>query len=157
MTVAVIDIPVEIRVHRDGMPGDLEDFVIKTDRSSALTIVTYREPARVPKVIYSDIAGNQHGDGIPTEWAYQEASHNASLAARDAASETAARAALAELIASLGRLVYPVTVTIGDAAGETWDCRPGSVIPAGDREYADLRYHDPTWNVVIPCFPLRSA
>lgn len=145
-----VDIPVEISIENTPLP-----YLIRSDRSTALTLTAFTEPAAKPRIRYAPDASDRHGS-VALSWAWEQTYLNFSVAARDAASESAARAALGTLTALLGRLRFTATTRVGTAPAETWRCDPGSLSASSGRSYADLRHHDPEWTVQIPCHPLRS-
>lgn len=124
------------------------------DPTRALSVSNYQEPAMQARVTYAP-TGDEHGD-MALGWSYQQALLSFSVFAEED-SEADARAAIAELVAALGRLGYETTVTTNDADAETWTCDPGSVVPAGDRTAADMRNFTNEWVVTIPVYPIRSV
>lgn len=147
-------VPFRITINRADM--DLPALVLRNDRTTPLTLTRYREPSMVPRITSAPRSAWIPGD-IPLAWTWQESQLLFGVAARDATSEAAARAAIADLTAAVARLSYQVTVTPVDANPETWVCRAGSVEPAADRDYADLAHHDPEWIVSMPCNPIRGV
>lgn len=153
--MSVGDIPWQISFDRTGMDPD-EPLVIKNDGTTPLTLVAYREPAIQTRVRNAPTADDTHGEQ-DLAWSYQDTLMLFSVAARDAPSEAFARAAIAELVAAISRLAYPVAVTPNDAPVETWRGKqPITVSPGDARLYHDLRDHDPVWNVSCTCYPVRS-
>lgn len=145
------DIPVQVSIDRTLLT--LSPLVIKSDRTTSLTLVGYREPARQKRMNYSPGSDYLHGETL-LSWAYQQALLVMRVAAQGAATEQDARDAVAELETALEQFHFDVAVTVNDASAVTWRCDPGSVVPADDRQYVDLRDHDPVWNVSIPCYPV---
>lgn len=119
-----------------------------------MSVSDYVEPAMQPRITYAP-TGDGHGD-MPLGWSWQESLLNFSVFLETAASESAARAAVAKVVAAVSRLSYTTTVTVAGASPETWTCRPGSVVPAGDRTTSDLQSHANVWAVSIPVYPVRS-
>jgi len=125
------------------------------DDGTVLGCSGYQEPAMQPRVDYFPTSVFQDGDD-PRGWSWQQ-----SILGWDAfpavATETLSRAQHAEIVAAITQaLKFPVTVTVGDAAPETWTCNPGSVVYATGRTFADLSYHNPVWAISLPCHPVRS-
>jgi hypothetical protein len=147
------DVDGQISIDRSSL--SLTPLVIKSDRTTGLTLVSYREPAMQPRIKYAPTSDWQHGD-LALGFTYQQVVLSFQVAARTAASEAVARSAIAELVAALGRLSYLVTVTLAGAPAETWTCDPGAVVAVDDRQYADLAHHDPAWQISIPAYPVRS-
>lgn len=145
-----VDIPVQISIENTPTA-----YVIESDRSTPLTLTAFTEPVMKPRIRYATDATDRHG-AVALGWAWEQTFLTFSVAARDAASETSARAAIATLRALLARLRYTVTTQIDTSPAEAWLCDPGSLTPAGGRSYADLRHHDPEWTVQIPCYPVRT-
>jgi hypothetical protein len=144
-----------ISIDHTGVAGASEPLVFSAAPGSPLGITDYREPASEAALTRVGGAGNIHGDGVVTEWSYQEANHAWSFFT-DADSETESRAQLVVVRAFLGRMRYSLTVSTSDAPDETWVCYAGSLSPAAGRSRIDLARSFPVWNVVIPCHPIRS-
>lgn len=125
------------------------------DPTRVMSVADYMEPALQARINYAP-TGDGHGD-MPLGWSWQESLLNFSVFLENAASESAARAAVATVVAAVSRLSYTATVTVNGASPETWTCRPGSVVPAGDRTTSDLRTHANVWAVSIPVYPVRSV
>lgn len=125
------------------------------DPTRALSIASYREPAMQPRITYAP-SGDEHGD-TPLSWSYQEIVHSFNVFDEGSDSEATTRAKIAELTAALGRLTFPMTITVDDADPETWVCRAGAVTPVDDRNSTDLQTHEALWAVVIPAYPIRSV
>lgn len=123
--------------------------------ATPLKVTTYREPAMQARVKYAPSSEYEHGD-VALAWSWQQTVLSFEVTTRGAATETAARAAVAELVAAVARLSYTVTVTPDDAAPETWACDPGTVAPRDDRSLVDLTHHSSVWVVTIPAHPVRS-
>lgn len=144
----------QISIDRAGL--ELAPLVLKNDRTTSLTLTWYREPAMQARIKYAPSSAHVHGD-VALAWAWQQTILPFGVAARGAATEDAARAAVSELVAAITQMQYDVTVTpAAGATPEVWRCDPGSVTPEGDRTYVDLRDHDPGWSIAIPCYPVRS-
>ncbi len=56
----------------------------------------------------------------------------------------------------MSRLRFNVTVNVDGAGNEVWRCDAGTVTPASNRTAVNIRTHKTEWNVVIPCYPVRS-
>lgn len=126
-----------------------------TNDGSPFGITDYAEPAMQARVSYLPDSRWAHGSQ-PNAWSWQQTILPFSVIA-NASTETAARAAIAELRAAVTQgLSFLVTVTVSDAAPEVWTCNPGSVTPAGSRTFSDLRHVDNEWAVSIPAYPVRS-
>ncbi len=144
------DIPIRVEVHP--LTGD--PFIIRNDRSTALTLVGIREPARTTRVTYAPTSDFEDGD-IPLAVTRGLSALQFAVAARDAESESAAQAALAALDDIVLALSVAVHVVWHDHT-QVWDCHAGRRTPASDREFADLRDHDPVWSVELPCQPVPT-
>lgn len=143
-------IPLRIEIERaSGGP-----LVIRNDRTTLLTLVSLREPARQSRIAYAPTSNYAHGE-IPLAISLQQSILLFEVAARGAESESAARAALIELDNATFSLSVAVTVIWEDFT-ETWACHAGSRSPASDRTYADLRDHDAVWAVSLPCHPVPT-
>lgn len=123
--------------------------------SRFLSVSSYRDPAMQARIAYAP-TGDGHGD-MPLGWSYQETLLAFNVFDENPSSEADLRSKIAELTAALGRLIYPVTVTVADAAAETWTCRAGSIAPVDDRTSSDLQTHKSAWAVTIPAYPIRSV
>jgi hypothetical protein len=123
--------------------------------TTALKVTTYRAPAMQARVKYAPSSEYVHGD-VPLAWSWQQAILTFDVTTRGAATEAAAKAAVAELVEAVARLSYTVTVT-EDGVVEAWACDPGTVAPRDDRNRVDLEYHSTVWTVSIPCHPIRSV
>jgi hypothetical protein len=137
-----------------GAPGDL--VFSATPGVGEFGIVEFREIASEANITRVGGAGNIHGEGVPTEWSYQEANLAFSFVTDVSATEAESRAYLATVRAFLGRLRYSVTITVSGSTAETWVGYAGSLTPAAGRSRNDLTDSNPVWNVVIPCHPVRS-
>lgn len=125
------------------------------DTVTALGITAYSEPAIQTRLNYAPSAGFTHGDSL-LGWSYQQTSLVFSVAAINAASESAAKALIDALRAAVTQFSYNVTVNVNGAGNVVWACDPGTVTPAAERTYADLKNHNPEWVVTIPCYPIPS-
>lgn len=144
-------VPIRIEIQRTaGGP-----LVIRNDRTTALTLVSLREPARQPRVGYAPTSRYQDGE-MPLDMSLQQSLLLFDVAARGAASESAAQAAYAELDAAMFSLNVPVHVVWEDHT-QVWTCHAGSRTPAADRDYVSLRDHDAVWSVSLPCHPIPTA
>ena len=126
------------------------------DASRVLSVSSYREPAMQPRINYAPDNGDLHGS-VPLGWSYQQTVLAFNVFDEVGTSEATMRVKIAELTAALGRLAYPVTVTVDDADPETWTCDPGAVVAVDDRNSFDLQDHRPMWAVTIPAYPIRSV
>ena len=149
--------PVSLTISIDRTSMSLTPLLLTghDDASRVLSVSDYSEPPLQARITYAP-DGDAHGS-MALGWSYQQTLLGFSVFKESAASETAARAAIAELAAALGRLSYTVTITVGDAAPETWTCDPGSIAPAGGRSFNDLKTYDNAWAVTIPAYPIRSV
>jgi hypothetical protein len=120
------------------------------------SVADYQEPAMQPRTQYAPSSDDVSGE-MPLSWVWQDSILGFNVFAEDVTTEADLRSRLAALTAAVGRLSYATTVTVGDAAPETWTCRPGTVTPAGSRTSFDLQTHDPVWSVSIPVHPIRSV
>jgi hypothetical protein len=125
------------------------------DAARVLSVSDYQEPAMQPRIQYAPTSDDVAGE-MPLGWSWQDSILGFNVFAEDASSEADARSRVAQVVASVARLSYAITVTVGDADPETWTCRPGSVTPVGGRSLVDLTHHDPVWSVAIPVYPIRS-
>ena len=142
---------VELAIDRTSL--SLPPLYLASDRSTALAITSYTEPALVASVTYLSSAF-QHGD-TALGWRYAQTGLAFTVGAPDPASESEARAALSDLATAIARLSYDLTETIDDAT-RTWSSLPGSITPTGPRTYRNLRDHRPQWQVNIPAYPIPS-
>ena len=146
----------DISIDRTGMtPSTPLVMSGNNDASTALKVVSYREPAMQARIRYAPTSDYEHGD-IPLAWSWQQTLLSFEVTTRGATTEAAARAAVAELVAAVARLSYSVTVTVDGAAPETWACNPGTVAPRDDRNRVDVTHHSSVWVVTIPCHPVRD-
>lgn len=123
--------------------------------SRMLSVSDYTEPPRQKRRMYAP-DGDGHGS-VLLGWSYQQTLHAFTVFKENAATEAAARAAIAELDAAISRVQFPMTVTVGDASPETWTCDAGDIAPVGGRSFTDLATHDNAWAVTIPAYPIRSV
>jgi len=122
---------------------------------SPLGITTYAEPAMQARLAYAPTSAYIHGEA-PLGWAWQETMLNFGVATFGQTTENASRLLLAELRDAITQFSYVVTVTVDDATPEAWTCRPGSLMPSGDRSVIDVTHHIPSWSVSLPAHPVRS-
>jgi hypothetical protein len=144
-------VPIRIEVH----PAVGAPVVIRNDRTTPLTLVSFREPARQPRVEYAPTSHWQDGE-MPLSLSLQQSLLGFDVAARGAASESAAQAAYAALDTATYSLAVPVHVVWHDHT-QIWTCHAGSRTPATDRDYVNLRDHDAVWSVSLPCHPIPTA
>jgi len=148
--------PSSLVISIDRTSMGLEPLVLAgNDTTRSLSIASYREPAMQPRINYAP-TGDAHGD-MPLSWSYQETVHALNVFDEGSTSEATTRAKIAELVAALGRLTYPITVPVDGASAETWTCRAGAVVPVDDRTSTDLQTHEALWAVTIPAYPIRSV
>lgn len=145
-----------VSINRASMGGAPELVLYGHGNLPGLAVEGYTEPAMRPRTTYAPDSDWVNGS-MPLSMVWQESILGFTVFADAAASEAEARSWIADLVQALGRLRYPVTVTVGDAAPETWVCGPGTVAPAGGRSRADLQDHNNVWEVTIPCQPIRST
>lgn len=126
-----------------------------SEDGTPLGITGYTEPAENPRVTYAPDSAYANGS-TPLAVTWQQTIVGFDVCTTDAATESAAKALIAELREALRQFSFPVTVEVGDAPAETWACHPGSVTPAGGRTTVDLANHDPQWSVVIPAQPFPT-
>lgn len=125
------------------------------DDANDLGVSDYREPARSARVTWAPTSAFEDGD-LPLSMTWAQSSLDFD-AFPSASTEASARALYAELVAAISQgLEFPVTVTVGDAAAETWTCNPGSISYASGRNVVDLRDHNAVWSVSIPCHPVPT-
>jgi hypothetical protein len=124
------------------------------DPTRYLSVSDYTDPAMQARITYAP-TGDAHGD-VPLSWSYQETLINFAVFAETATSESDARGRIATLTSALGRLSYPVTITVNGATPEVWTCRPGSIALTEARNSTDLLSGKPVWAVSIPAYPVRS-
>jgi hypothetical protein len=124
------------------------------DPARLLSVSDYQEPAMQPRIQYAPSSDDVSGE-MPLGWVWQDSILGFNVFAEGVA-ESTMRSSIAELAAAVARLSYETTVTVNDAAPETWVCRPGSVTPVGGRTLVDMRLHNPVWSVAIPVYPIRS-
>jgi hypothetical protein len=146
------DIAIRVEVER---PAPADRIVIKNDRTTALTLVSLREPSLQQRVTFAPQSSFVVDKPLATVW--QTSVLGFDVAARDAASETAAQAAVLELSAALAPLAVLVHVFYEDGLERVWQCHGGGVAPAVDRDYVNLRDHDPVWSASLPCHPIPVA
>lgn len=120
-----------------------------------LGVSDYTEPAMRPRIAYAPDSDWVHGS-TPLSMVWQQSILGFNVFPAGPVSETQARGWVAELVQAVGRLRYLTTVTVDGAAAETWTCDAGSVVPVGGRDSVNLRTHDPVWEVMIPCQPIRQ-
>ncbi len=144
-------VPISIEIPRS--VGD--PLIIRNDRTTPLTLVGFREPARQSRVRYAPTS-DWADDEMPLSLSRQQSLLLFEVAARDAASESAAQVAYAELDAATFSLSVPVHVVWHDHT-QVWTCHAGSRTPIADREYVDLRDHDAVWAVSLPCRSLPTT
>jgi hypothetical protein len=144
------DVPVRIEIERP----PLSNYVMRNDRTTPLTLVSYRDPARQTRVEYAPSSAFEDGE-IPLAVSLQQSLLVFSVAARVAESEWDAKSALFELDQVVRGLDVRVHV-IWESHTEIWACHAGGRAPAGERTYADLRDHDPVWDVSLPCHPVPT-
>lgn len=121
-----------------------------------LAITDYTEPAIQARITYAPDSDFVHGS-LALGYTWQQTILSFEVAPFGSSGEQETRTAIAALTAAVSQFpAYAVTVTVGDAAAETWQCDPGSVVPTGGRTYMDLRDADPVWRVTVPCYPVRS-
>lgn len=122
-----------------------------------LAITDYTEPATQARINYAPESDFVHGS-LALGYTWQQTLLSFEVAPFGPTGEQETRTAVAALVAAVSQFpAYEVTVTVGNAAPETWQCDPGSVVPGGARTYVDLRDSDPFWRVSIPCYPIRSV
>jgi hypothetical protein len=142
------DIAVRVEVER----ADATRLVIKNDRTTPLTLVSLREPALQSRTTFAPSSAYVVDVPLATTW--QLAALTFDVAARDAASETAAQAAVFDLGVALAPLSVLVHVFYEGGLERIWRCHGGGVAPADERSYADLRDHDPVWTASAGCHPI---
>jgi hypothetical protein len=145
------DIPIRIEVVRPSTTP----LVFRNDRSTPLTLVAFREPARQTRVAYAPSSAYEDGE-IPLAVSLQQSLLLFSVAARGAASEGAAKSALVELDNAVTGFAVAVHV-VWEGLTEVWTCHAGSRAPADSRTFSDLRDHDPVWDVSLPCHPVPTT
>lgn len=133
-------------------PDPAEPLIIKNDRTTPLTLISLQEPARQSRVGYAPSPAWRDSE-TPLSTTWQQALLGFSAAARDSASETVAQGLFDELADAVHPLVVPVTVFYEGGFSRTWACHGGSVVP-DERDYVNLRDHDPACAVSIPCHPI---
>lgn len=144
-------VPVRVEIYRPaGGP-----LVIRNDRTTPLTLVGLREPARQTRIAYAPASAWMPGE-MPLAVTWQQSLLGLEVAARGAATESAAQAALAELDNAVLSLGVPVHVVWHDHT-QVWTCHGGSRTPSTDRDYVNLRDHDPVWSVSLPCYPIPTT
>jgi hypothetical protein len=143
------DIAIRVEVER---PAPAERIVIKNDRTTPLTLVSLREPALQQRVTFAPQSSYVSDKPLATVW--QTAALEFDLAARDAATEAAAQAAVLELSVALAPLSVLVHVFYEGGHERIWQCHGGGVTPAVDRDYVNLRDRDPVWSASAGCHPI---
>jgi hypothetical protein len=124
------------------------------DDATALGIADYTEPAIQQRVKYAPDSDYVHGSTALAS-SLQQTMLNFDVSTDLAASESAARALIAELRTALGQFSYNVTVTVDGSTAEVWACDPGSVGTVS-RTFENLKSHNAVYPVSIPCHPVRS-
>lgn len=145
------DIAIRVEIERSGA----DRLIIKNDRSTPLTLVGLREPARQARV--TAVSSAYVPGEFPLAVTLQQSMLGFDVAARDAATEAAAQESIDELSNAVLPLEVLIHVIYGDSFERTWLCHGGSVVPAGERDYVDLRDHDPVWATNVPCHPIPVA
>lgn len=148
-----------ISIDRTGMVGSPAPLVLVSDRADpasniALGCSGFREPAKRMRRRIAPPSDFLHGD-VVLGFAYDQADLSFEVMAFNA-TETEAKAALAELEAAIARLQFELTVTVGDSPSLVYVCDAGEAIPVRDRSYVDLKYVHPKWSVSIPCYPIPT-
>lgn len=150
----MVDPSLTISIDRTAL--SLSPLTFVASGAGTLGITDYSEPAMQPRVSYAPSSAFLHGE-VALAWAWQTTLLRWSFFT-DVDTETESRGLLAQVRAAITQgLHFDVTVSVGDAEGETWRCDPGGLTPDGSRTYTDLRDADPVWSVSLPCYPIRSV
>lgn len=144
-------VPIRVELY----PAGGSTLVVRNDRTTPLTLVGLREPARQTRIRYAPSSDWVDGE-TPLSISRQQSALQFDVAARDAASESAAQAALAELDAAMFSISVAAHVVWHDHT-QVWACHAGSRAPSATREYTDLRDHDAVWAVSLPCHPVPTT
>lgn len=142
-------IAVRIEIERPEMAR----LIIKNDRSTPLTLVGLREPARRARVTYAPTSDWVHGEA-PLSTTWQQSLLGFDVAARGAASEAVSQGLIDELATALLPLSVPIHVFYEGGLERVWTCHGGDVSPDVERDYVNLRDHDPVWAASAPCYPI---
>jgi hypothetical protein len=145
-------VPIRIEIERP--PAD--PLAISNDRTTPLRLVGLSEPARQPRVWYAPTSRFEDGE-LPLAVSLQQATLRFEVAARGAASEAAAKAALVDLDNALTGFAVAVHVVWDTSFTEVWTCHAGSRTPVGERTHVDIRDHDPIWDISLPCQPVPTV
>lgn len=131
-------------------------LVLSAAPGSELGITDYAEPAMLARVSYAPASRIVHGE-MSLGWAWQQTVLPFSFSTF-VDTEAESRALVASVLAAVTQApTFEVTVTISDAAAETWVCDPGSLAPSGSRTRPDMQRARPVWAVSLPCYPVRSV
>lgn len=150
----MVDPSLAISIDRTAL--SLSPLVFGCSGDVDLGITSYREPAEQSRVVYAPSSEFVDGD-LPLGATLQQTILPFSFFT-DVDTEAESRALVAQVRAAVRQAIeFEVTVTVSGAPAETWVCNPGSVTPEEGRDYMNLRDADPTWAVVLPCYPIRSV
>jgi hypothetical protein len=150
MTTGLIAVRIEIE------RPSTDRLVIKNDRTTPLTLTSLREPARQSRVGYAPTSDWQDGEA-PLSVSWQQSLLGFDVAAREAATEALAQAYIDELAAAVHPLEVVTHVFYEGGLERIWRGHGGSVAPTVDRDYVNLRDHDPVWSASLPCHPIPVA
>lgn len=125
------------------------------DDETDLGVAGYDEPSRDYQVDWAPDSNYQHGS-VPLSARLRQTILNFDVSTDRAATETEARALIAELRAAVSQFSFEVTVTVDGAPAEVWTCTSGSVGSAA-RTYENLKSHKTVYPVSIPCHPIPGA
>jgi hypothetical protein len=142
-------VAVRIEIER---PTPVERLVIRNDRTTTLTLVGLREPSRLARTTFAP--SSRYVIDKPLATVRQRSALGFDVAARGAASEAAAQAAIDELAAALLPVRVMVHVFYEGGLERIWQCSGGGVDATDERDYVNLRDHDPVWAATAPCHPI---
>lgn len=153
----MIDPTLTISIDRSGMSGSPAPLVLAGDLSEDLVVVTFAPPAKIWQYGYAPGSADIHGSELTSAALVQALLGFSFYPLTD--SETAMRAAQAEVEAALAQFRYAVTTQISGAPAEVWTCDPGSVqlVDSSGRTYADLANTHPKFSVSIPVYPIPGS
>lgn len=150
----MVDPSLVITIDRTSL--SLSPLVLSAAPGSELGIFDYTEPAEQTRVEYAPQSRIVDGATSIGAALQQTILPFSFLTLVD--TETESRALVAEVRAAVKQSpTFEVTVSVSDAADETWTCDPGSVTPTGSRTFVNLTHPRPIFAVDIPCYPIRSV
>jgi hypothetical protein len=121
----------------------------------ALGIVSYQEPADIPRYLWAPDSVNVEGSELISA-SSEQANLGFDWVSDAAANEAAVASAKAEVLAAVRQFSFQVTTQVSDAPAEVWAANRGAQTPS-PRTYEDLANHNPVFAVTIPVYPIPGS